>query len=78
MKKALDRLSQFIVRHKILLVCVIAVLAVLSVVAIAFVNVNSDIFSYLPDDMKTKTGLEYIKSTYGMDGDALIGVSGIE
>lgn len=78
MKNALDKLAQFIVRHKILLVCIIAVLAVLSVVAIAFVNVNSDIFSYLPDDMNTMTGLEYVKTTYGMDGDAMVGVGGIE
>lgn len=78
MKKTIDKFAQFIIRHKILIVCIIAVLAVMSVVAIAFVNVNSDVFSYLPDDMNTMRGLEYIKSTYGMDGDAILGVGGIE
>ena len=78
MKNTTDKFAQFIIRHKILVVCIVAVLAVLSVVAIAFVNVNSDIFSYLPDDMNTMKGLDYVKSTYGMDGDAIIGVADIE
>ncbi len=78
MKNFTDKISQFIIKHKLIIVCIVAVLAVLSIVALAFVNVNSDVFSYLPDDMNTSKGLNYVKSTYGMDGDAIVGVSGIK
>lgn len=78
MKNFTDKIAQFIIKHKLIILCIVAVLAVLSIVALAFVNVNSDVFSYLPDDMNTSKGLSYVKETYGMDGDAIVGVSGIK
>ncbi|MDE5548724.1 MAG: MMPL family transporter, partial [Clostridia bacterium] len=50
---------------------------VLSLVAFTFVHVNSNIFDYLPDDMTMSQGLDYIKTAFGMEGDAIVGVSGI-
>lgn len=78
MRKTQGRLAQFIIRHKLLIIGTVALLTVLSLIAIAFVNVNSDIFSYLPDDMATSEGLNYVKNTYGMDGDAIVGISDIK
>ena len=77
MKKRMDGFAKFITRHKILIVSLALLLTVLSLVALTFVQVNSNIFDYLPDDMQMSQGLDYIKTAFGMEGDAIVGVSGI-
>ena len=78
MKKRMDGFAKFITRHKILIVSLALLLTVLSLVALTFVQVNSNIFDYLPDDMTMSQGLSYIKKAFGMDGDAMVGISGIK
>ena len=74
----MDGFAKFITRHKILIVSLALLLTVLSLVALTFVQVNSNIFDYLPDDMTMSQGLSYIKKAFGMDGDAMVGISGIK
>ncbi len=77
MKKRMDGFAKFITRHKMLILSLALLLTVLSLIAFTFVHVNSNIFDYLPDDMQMSQGLDYIKTAFGMEGDAIVGVSGI-
>lgn len=72
----MKKLSEFIVKHRLALVCIVFLLTVVSIVALLFVNVNSDILSYLPDGVPMTEGMEYMRETFGMQGDAIVGVSG--
>lgn len=77
MKKRMDGFAKFITRHKMLVLSLALLITVLSLIAFTFVHVNSNIFDYLPDDMTMSQGLDYIKTAFGMEGDAIVGVSGI-
>ena len=77
MKKRMDGFAKFITRHKMLILSLALLITVLSLIAFTFVHVNSNIFDYLPDDMTMSKGLDYIKTAFGMEGDAIVGVSGI-
>lgn len=75
---SMKKLAAFIVKHKALLVGVVGILAVLSIVALLNVTVNSDILSYLPDGVEMTDGMNYMRETFGMEGDAIVGVSGVD
>lgn len=77
MNKKMDGFAKFITRHKMLILSLALLITVLSLIAFTFVHVNSNIFDYLPDDMTMSQGLDYIKTAFGMEGDAIVGVSGI-
>lgn len=77
MKKSMDKFSKFITRHKLFVIGIMLILAVLSMIAMSFVHVNTDLFSYLPQDMSTRQGLNYLERSYGMGGDVIVGVSDI-
>ena len=77
MKKRMDGFAKFITRHKMLILSLALLITVLSLIAFTFVHVNSNIFDYLPDDMTMSKGLDYIKTAFGMEGDAIVGVSNI-
>ena len=73
----MKKLADFIVNKRYWIFSVFIVLVVLSVVAIFFVNVNSDIMSYLPQEAEMTQGLNYMQSTFAMEGDAEVGVDGV-
>ncbi|MDE6189221.1 MAG: MMPL family transporter [Clostridia bacterium] len=77
MKKRMDGFAKFITRRKLLILSLALLITVLSLIAFTFVHVNSNIFDYLPDDMTMSQGLDYIKTAFGMEGDAIVGISGI-
>ena len=77
MKKRMDGFAKFITRHKMLILSIALLITVLSLIAFTFVHVNSNIFDYLPDDMTMSKGLDYIKTAFGMEGDAIVGISNI-
>ena len=47
-----------------------------SLFAMTYVNVNSDILAYLPEDVDMTTGMNFMKENFDMQGDAIIGVQG--
>ena len=73
----MKKLAEFIVNKRYWIFSVFIVLTVLSVVAIFFVNVNSDIMSYLPQKAQMTQGLNFMQSTFNMQGDAEVGVDDV-
>ena len=73
----MKKLASFIVDKRYWIFSVFVLLVVLSVVAIFFVNVNSDIMSYLPEKAQMTQGLHFMQSTFDMQGDAEIGIDGV-
>lgn len=74
----MNKLSAFIVKHKALLVGLVGILTVLSIVAMLYVNVNSDILSYLPEGVPMTEGMNFMRENFNMEGDAIVGVSGVD
>ena len=73
----MKKLANFIVDKRYWIFSAFVVLVVLSVVAIFFVTVNSDIMSYLPEKAKMTQGLHFMQDTFGMEGDAEVGVDNV-
>lgn len=73
----MEKFSKFVVKNKLLITGFILLLTIACVVAIMFVNINSDLFSYLPDDLPMGEGLKVMQQTFNMQGDAIVGVQGV-
>lgn len=73
----MNALARFIVKYKYVLLAVFIILTALSVVGIMYVNVNSDIISYLPDDMVTAKGFTFLRENFDMEGDAIVGIDNV-
>lgn len=69
-------MANFIVKHKLIFLIIFAVITVISVICFFFVNINSDIISYLPQDMTTSQGYSFLKKNFDMEGDAIIAIKG--
>lgn len=78
MKKLLDGFAHGVVKHRFIVLAVFVVLIVASAVATFFVKVNSDFFSYLPDDSKTSVGLEKLEENFEMSSTIMLGVDNVE
>ena len=73
----MKKFASFVVDKRYWIFSVFVILVVLSVVAIFFVNVNSDIMSYLPEKAEMTQGLHFMQGTFNMQGDAEVGVDGV-
>lgn len=71
------KISNFIVKHKFIVLCIVVAITIASLVCLFFSNVNSDILSYLPQGMTMTEGLDYLKTNFNMEGDAMIAVNNI-
>lgn len=71
------KISNFIVKHKFIVLCIVVAITIASLVCLFFSNVNSDILSYLPEGMTMTEGLDYLKTNFNMEGDAMIAVNNI-
>lgn len=74
--KSMKKFAAFLVKHRLVILGVILLLAVASTFAMFYVNVNSDILSYLPEGMDMTEGLDFMQETFGMQGDAIVGIRG--
>lgn len=72
----MKRFAKFVVKYRFILLGVMLLLTIASLFAMAFVNVNSDILSYLPEDVDMTVGMNFMKENFDMQGDAIIGVQG--
>lgn len=68
----MKKLGQWIVKGRYAILAVFITAFILSAVAIFFVNINSDIVSYLPDDSNTMKGMHFLQETFEMQGDAIV------
>lgn len=79
----LKKFSDFIVKYKYIVLAVFAVLLILGIVGTVFLvkdkdKINSDMVSYLTEDFNIKKGLGFLKDNFGIKGDAMIVVRGVE
>lgn len=72
----MKKLSELIVKGRYILLGVFIACTVLCAVALFYVNINSDLISYLPDDMTTSQGYDELKKSFNMEGDAIIAIEG--
>lgn len=72
----MKKLARFIVKYRLVILGVMLLITIASLFAMSMVNVNSDILSYLPEDVDMTEGLNFMKENFDMQGDAIIGVRG--
>ena len=72
----MKRFAKFVVKYRLIILGVMMLLMIASLFAMSYVNVNSDILSYLPEDVDMTRGLNFMKENFDMQGDAIIGVQG--
>lgn len=72
----MKRFAKFVVKYRLIILGVMLLLTIASLFAMSFVNVNSDILSYLPEDVDMTVGMNFMKENFDMQGDAIIGVQG--
>lgn len=72
----MKRFAKFVVKYRLIILGVMLLLMIASLFAMSYVNVNSDILSYLPEDVDMTKGLNFMKDNFDMQGDAIIGVQG--
>lgn len=73
----MNKFAEFIVKHKILILCIFIAVIVASGIGMAFVNVNSDILSYIPEGLPMSDGMNKMQELFNMQGDAIIGVDNV-
>lgn len=61
----MKRIATFLVKKRIIVLCVFAALAVSGAAMMPFVNINYDLTQYLPDDFKSKQALEIMTEEFG-------------
>lgn len=79
----LKKFGNFVIKYKYIVLAVFAVLLILGTLGTIFLaknenKINSDMVSYLSKDFDTKKGLDFLKDNFGIRGDALIVVRGVE
>ncbi len=72
----MKKFSAFIVKNRLIILGVILLVAIACTFAMFYVNVNSDILSYLPDGMDMTEGLAFMQENFDMQGDAIVGIQG--
>lgn len=72
----MKKFAAFIVKNRLIILGIILLAAIACTFAMFYVNVNSDILSYLPDGMDMTEGLDFMQQNFNMQGDAIVGIRG--
>ena len=72
----MKKFAAFIVKYRLIILGLILLATIACTFAMFYVNVNSDILSYLPDGMDMTEGLDFMQENFNMQGDAIIGIRG--
>ena len=72
----MKKFAAFIVKYRLIILGLILLATIACTFAMFYVNVNSDILSYLPDGMDMTEGLDFMQENFDMQGDAIVGISG--
>lgn len=72
----MEKFSTFVTKHKLAIAIAFLVVTIVALICLFFVPINSDIISYLPDDMTTSKGYAFLKQTFDMESDAIVAVKG--
>lgn len=72
----LERMTAFLLRHKRAVLLITCVLLALSVWGMLKMQINSDISSYLPDNMTSRRTMTVLSEEFGINGDAQCVIEG--
>ncbi len=76
----MKKFAAFIVKYRRAMLMLFVVLLILSIVGVVMIVVdgklNSDLMSYISDDMNTAIGLDFLEETFNIKGDMMLVVSG--
>lgn len=72
----MTRITKFILNHKAWIIAIFAVVIILSVVGVFFVEKNSDIQEYLPEDSLSSIGKAELSEKFGIKGEFSIAIKG--
>lgn len=72
------RFGKAVVKSRVIILIVALALLVPSVLGMIFTRVNYDMLSYLPDDLDTVKGQEYLLKDFGKGAFSFIIVDGME
>lgn len=72
------KLSKAIVKHRLLILIIVAVLIIPSVIGMAGTRINYDMLSYLPDDIETIEGQDILLKDFGKGAFSFVIVDGME
>lgn len=79
----MKKITEFLLKYKYIVLLVIGVLLAIAIVGTVFLTqneqkINSDMISYLSDDFDTQQGISFLKSNFGIRGDAMLVVRGTD
>jgi len=74
----MNRFSEWVVKHKSLILVLSIVLLVPSVAGMIKTRINYDILSYLPEDMETMQGQDILMNEFGKGGFSMVMVEGMD
>ena len=72
----MERMTAFLLRHKRAVLLITCVLLALSVWGMLKMEINSDISSYLPDNMTSRRTMTVLSEEFGINGDAQCVIEG--
>ncbi len=72
----MERMTAFLLRHKRAVLLITCVLLALSVWGMLKMQINSDISSYLPDNMTSRRTMTVLSEEFGINGDAQCVIEG--
>lgn len=72
----MTKITKFILNHKAWIIAIFAVVIALSVVGVFFVEKNSDIQEYLPEDSLSSIGKTELSEKFGIKGEFSIAIKG--
>ena len=72
----MERMTAFLLRHKRAVLLITCVLLALSVWGMLKMQINSDISSYLPDNMTSRRTMKVLSEEFGINGDAQCVIEG--
>jgi len=75
------KITEFLIKNKNVVLVVVGVILAVAIVGTVFLvlnddKINSDMISYLDEDFDTRRGLEFLKTNFGIRGDAMVVVRG--
>ena len=73
----MKKFARFIVNNRVIIILTFVLLSFLSIIATNYVEINSDIISYIPSGMNTSDGYAFLRENFGMEGDMEVAVENV-
>jgi predicted RND superfamily exporter protein len=73
----MKKFARFIVNNRVIIILTFVLLSFLSIIATNYVEINSDIISYIPSGTNTADGYAFLRENFGMEGDMEVAVENV-